>query len=111
MHLLTGRVDLPVADQDMCPHRFEALEMEVDRTGADGAAAGQCDPGTAAARQHRTHHQERGPHAADQFVWRLTVADVDRVDGQIIAAPLDTGPEVTTDVAGGSHVVQPRHIA
>jgi hypothetical protein len=67
--------DVPVFDGDLRAHRLQPLDVLIDRTRADGAAAGQRHTGLAETRQQRAQHQDRGPHGLDQIVGRL-----DRID-------------------------------
>ena len=51
-------------------HRLQALDVLVDRTQADRAAARQRHLRLAAAREQRTQHQDRGAHRLHQLVGR-----------------------------------------
>ena len=54
--------------------------MQVDGPGADGAAAGQRDPGAALAGEQRAQHQDRGAHGLDEVVGRLDRGEVAGLD-------------------------------
>ena len=75
-------VDVAGFQPDLGAERLQALEVQVDRPGADGAAAGEGDASLAGAGQERAQHQDRGPHLGDDVVGRLGVGDVaaDRQD-------------------------------
>ena len=63
LHIAGGQFDLRA-------HRFQRLQMQVDRTVADRAAAGQRHGRFAHPRQHRTEHQNRRTHLAHHVVGR-----------------------------------------
>ena len=65
--------------------------MEIDRAGADGAAAGQRDPRLAHARDQRAEHEDRGAHLAHDVVGRLGVGDraAERERAAVVAQRLD----------------------
>ena len=63
-------------------HQLEALDVLIDRTGADRATSGQAHPGTAEPRHQRTQHQDRRPHRLDQFVRRLGMRDRGGIRGE-----------------------------
>ena len=67
--------DIAAVELDLHAERGEPLQEEVDRPGADGAAAGQRHPGVAHARQERADHPEAGAHARDELVGRGSVDD------------------------------------
>jgi hypothetical protein len=58
------------------PSALERHQEEIDRARADGAAAGQRDPGLAHARQERPDHPEARPHLRHEVVGRGGVDDV-----------------------------------
>jgi hypothetical protein len=64
-----------VLDLDVGAHLAQALEMEIDRPGADGTPARQGDARAPVPGQQRPEHQHRGPHRLDQIVGRLERAD------------------------------------
>ena len=68
-------MDVAVAQVELGAERLEAAQVQVDRAGADGAAAGQRDDGVAVARQHRPEHQDRGAHLAHDLVVGAVVGD------------------------------------
>ncbi len=70
-----GGVHVAAFEQDFGAHLLEALEVEVDRAGADGAAAGEGDLGFAAAGEEGAEDQDGGAHLADDVVGRLGVGD------------------------------------
>jgi len=70
-----GGDDVAALDLDLGAHLFQRLEMQIDRAGADGAAAGQRHLGFAAAGQQRAQHQHRGAHLAHQIIGGRGVGD------------------------------------
>ena len=79
--------DIAAFDIDIGAERLQAVEEEVDRPRADGAAAGQRHLRLAHARQQRPDHPEGRPHLRDQLIGRGGVDDVPRgeIDGARIA--------------------------
>jgi hypothetical protein len=73
-----GGVDVAFLEIDLGAELRQALEVQVDRPVADGAAAGQRHSRPAAARQQRPQHQDRGAHLAHQLVGRRRVGDFAR---------------------------------
>jgi hypothetical protein len=63
--------DVAVLDRDVGAERLQALDVLVDRPGADGAAARQRHPRLAEAGDQRPEHQDRGAHRLHQVVGRL----------------------------------------
>jgi hypothetical protein len=61
---------------DRSAHPLEAVQMQIDRPGADRAAARQRHPGLAGAGEQRPEDQHRGPHLAHQVVRRGGVHDL-----------------------------------
>ena len=59
-----------VLNDDLGPHRLQALDVLVHRARANAAATGQRDPRLTEPGQQRPQHQHRGPHGADQIVGR-----------------------------------------
>src|SRR5690606_16192498 len=64
-------VDVAVLDADARPQGLERLEVLIDRSGADLAAAGERDLGAAVARHERAEHQDARAHLFDHLVGRL----------------------------------------
>ena len=67
-HVTLGQLDLGA-------QLAQALKVNVDRPGADGAAARQGHLGPPIAGDQRTQHQDRGPHLAHQVVRRPRLED------------------------------------
>jgi hypothetical protein len=107
---IAARLDEAVVDADLGTQRLQALDVQVDRARADGAAAGQRDLGIAELRQQRAQHQHRGAHSLDQLVGRDVAVDAARVDGHRIALVDDAGAQASEQLGGGEHVVQARHV-
>ncbi|CAG4927213.1 unnamed protein product, partial [Acidocella sp. C78] len=68
-------VDIAAIEGDLGAHRLQPLEVQVDRAGADRAAAGQRHARLAGARQQRAQHQDRGAHLAHDVIGRLGIGD------------------------------------
>ncbi len=63
-------VDEAAFERDLGAHRFQAHQVQIDRSRADRAAAGQRHVGFAASCHQRAEYQNRGTHRAHQFVRR-----------------------------------------
>jgi hypothetical protein len=88
----------------------EALQVQVDRARAEGAAARHADHRAAAAREHRAEHADRRTHGLDDLVRRVGARLVARVerDGVVVevhgdAEALEERPQVA-DVREGPDV-------
>ena len=55
---------------------FQRVDQKIDRTGADGTAAGQRDLGLMHAGEQRRDHPEAGAHLGDQIIGSSRVDDV-----------------------------------
>jgi hypothetical protein len=77
--------DVAAVDLDLGAEAFERHDQEIDRPGADGAAARQRDLGLMHPRQQRRDHPEAGAHLRHQFVGRCGVDDVGRRNVQGLA--------------------------
>ncbi len=73
LHVALGQVDLH-------PHGLQALEVQVDGPGPDGAAAGQRHPGLAGPGHQGPQDQDRGPHGLHQLVRGLVALQVRGID-------------------------------
>ena len=91
--------------------------MQVDRSRADRAAAGQRDPRLALARQQGAQHQHRGAHLAHDVVGRGGRGDPARLErqGGAVAVAVLAGGSLDLDAVlaqqrdHGGDVGQPRH--
>jgi hypothetical protein len=61
-------MDITMLDGNLGTHRGQALDVLVHRPRADGATAGQRNPGLAGTGHQRPEHQDRGAHGLDHFV-------------------------------------------
>ena len=112
------RLHIALRQFDMRAEGFERLEVEVDRTVADRAAAGQRYGRLAGAREQRAEHEDRGAHLAHQIVGRDRTGDPHRLERYVAAEVL--GPlagdrmadaELRHQVLEAVDVRQPRQIA
>jgi len=60
--LRRARLDIPLVQLDLGAKPLQPLDVEIDRTGADRAAAGQRYFRFAHAREKRRQHPEARPH-------------------------------------------------
>ncbi len=67
--------DIAVMQLDLGTQLSQALEVQIDRARADGAAARQRDLGLAATRHERSQHQHRRAHLAYEIVGGSGVDD------------------------------------
>ena len=68
--------DVAVLLRDLRAQPFQSLDVQIDGTRADGAAAGQRNAGPSAARDQRPQHQRRSAHGLDQFVRRFRAGQI-----------------------------------
>jgi hypothetical protein len=102
-----------VLDADVGAHRPQALDVLIDRTRADRAAAGQRHPSLAEARQQRAQHQDRRAHRLHQFVRRLGRRERRRVDLHLVGLrgrAFAAGTHVAQQLQRRADVLQPRHV-
>ena len=94
------------------PHRLQRLQMQIDRTRADGTTTGQRHLGPAIPRQHRPQHQNRGPHLAHDVI--ICAMAGQRMAGQRQHLPVlqrrDLGPQTLQQGRHGADIRQPRRI-
>ena len=72
--------DVAVLDMNIGAHRLQTRDVDVDRSRADRAAAGQGHIGMAEARQQRTQHENRRAHGFHELVGREIFLDRRCVD-------------------------------
>jgi hypothetical protein len=104
-------IDVTVLDADLGAHRLQALDVLVDRPGADGAAAGQRHLGLAAAGHQRAEHQDRGAHGLDQFIGGDRIVQARGIQADAVAFALDLHAHLLQQFQHGADVVQFRDIA
>ncbi len=106
------RADIAVFDDDLRAHRLQPVNVQVDRPGADGAAAGKGYFGLPEARHERSEHEDRSPHRLDQFVRGAPFGDGRRVDLHVELF-VEGRPDAHALQQGyrGRHVLQLRHVA
>ena len=74
------RLDIAVLDVNVGAHGLQAGDVNIDRTRADRAAAGQRHVRRAEARQQRTQHQNRCAHGLHELVRREIFLDGRGID-------------------------------
>ena len=74
--LRRGGFNVAVADVNPCPQCFKALQVQVNRTGADGTASRQGNLRPAAACQQRPYNKEGGTHLAHQVIRGLAAGNL-----------------------------------
>ena len=92
---------------------FERLDVQIDRTRADGAAAGQGNAGVAEARHQRPQRQHRSAHRLHQFVGRLGVRDRFRLNREFArrhVGAFDPAAHVREQFRHGDDVAHVRNI-
>ena len=104
-------VDVAVLDADLGAHRLQALDVQIDRARADGAAAGQGHARLAEARQQRPQHQDGGAHGFHQFVGRFLVRDGFAAEGDVVlVVERDAHAHVAEQRQHGADVLEVRHV-
>jgi hypothetical protein len=105
-------VDVAAVEANLGAHLLQALEVQVHRARADGAAARQAHPRLAAARDERAEHEDAGAHLADDVVGRLGVghgaAEAERAVGAVLDGDAVLGEQRAhgRDVGEAGHVLQ-----
>ena len=82
--------DIAVFQRHRSTQRLKRLQVQVNRTGADGAAAGKRDLGLAVAGQEGGQHLKRGAHFSHHVVGGKAGGEVGGVEG-ISVAGADAG--------------------
>ena len=115
--LRRDRLHIAGGDLDLGAERLQRLEVQVDRAGADRAAAGERDRRLAGAREQRAEHEDRGAHLAHDVVGRDRRRDVGGAEGHhpadvALARPLDRGrdSELVEQVAEAVDVGEARQV-
>jgi hypothetical protein len=105
------RADITALDGDVGAHRLQPRHVDVDRTGADRAAARKRHVGAPVARHQGTEHQDRGAHGLHQVVGREALAHRRAVDLDAHAlVDRDGGAHPAEELDGGGDVLQVRHV-
>ena len=114
------RDHIAAVDGELGAEFFQRHDQEIDRPGADGAAAGQRHFGLMHPRQKRRDHPEAGAHPRHQFVRRGGVDDVGGRNVQglalifVVAGPLARRDDVDAVIAENAlqlgDVGKPRHV-
>ena len=92
-------------------HRLQALDVLIDRAGANGATAGQRHAGFTAAGDQRAQHKDRGAHGLDQVIRRQRIvhaAAVEHEAGRAIQRHSDA--HLRQQAQHGRDVVQVRQV-
>ncbi len=105
---------ITVVLHDLCAELLESLDVHVDGTAADGAAAGERDAGAAAAGDQRSEDERGGTHRLDQFVGGFGGGEILAVErGAVLGASVaefDIGAHGSEKVAGGLNVADLRNV-
>ncbi len=104
-------LDIALVQGDFHPHGLEALEVQVNGPGADGAAAGERHAGLAGPGHQRPQDQDRSPHGLDQLIGGHPAGELGGVHHQGVAVfelhPHDTQKSFDgADVRQGGDVVE-----
>ena len=92
------------------PHFFQGREVQIDRAGADGAAAGLGHPGSAGTGQKRSQGEHRGAHGAHEVVGGLGFQTLAGLDGDGVVLEGGRTAEDAEKGDGGLDVAQARHV-
>ena len=88
-------------------HCFKAFQVQVDRPGADRAAARQAHADATGTRQQRPHHQEAGPHFAHQFARWFAAHNARRIDRERAALKMRRRTEMIEHATHTIHIRKP----
>ena len=80
--------DVAALEADLAAHRLEALEVLVDRAGADGAPPGEGNPRSPVPGDQGPEHEHGGAHRLDHVVGGFRPPGLPRVDAQNGRLPL-----------------------
>ena len=104
--------DVAILDQDVGAELLQPVDVNVHRTRADRAAAGQRHVGLAETRQQRTEHEDRSAHRAHQLVGSDVIADRAGIDFHAhLVVDRDADAHAAEQLDHGRHVLQVRDIA
>jgi len=108
------RMNIAVDKVDPGTHLLQALDIEIDRTGADGTAARQRDLRLVAAREERSQHPEARTDLRDHLIGcggRFNVGDTDRHDIRVATGVEGhVAAEGTDELCQRSHIGKARHV-
>ncbi len=102
-------LDVAILDGDLGAHQLQAMDVQVDRTGTDGATARQGDVGRPEAGCQRTQCQDGGAHGLHQLVGGDVVVHGPGQHGHI-AVDLGGGAQHLQQLEGGAHVLEARNV-
>jgi hypothetical protein len=80
--------DIALVDVDLGPKLLEAVEEQIDRARADGAAAGQRHARLVGAGEQRADDPEAGAHGRDQLVGRGGIDDLGGLQRHALAVEM-----------------------
>ncbi len=105
-------MDVAAFQADHRAHLLQALQVQIDRTGADGTAAGQGDLRLAAAGEQRAEHQDGGAHLAHDVVRRLGMGDraAERQHASVLGGAFHGDAVLRQQAAHGGDVGKLRHV-
>jgi hypothetical protein len=100
-----------VFEPDLRPHLLEAVDVQVDRTLADRAPAGERHPRLAKAREQRAQHEDRRAHRLDEVVRGFVRPQARHLDRRA-PAPLilDRRPELLEHAQHRADVADEREV-
>ena len=101
--------DVALFDDDLRAHQLQAVDMQVDRAGTDGAAAGQGDVCCTEAGCQRAQGQDGGTHGLHQLVGGDMIVYRTGQYGHV-AVDLGGGAQHLQQLEGGTHVFQARYV-
>jgi hypothetical protein len=94
-----------------CPQGLESLEVQVDRTGSDGAASRQGYPRLTETGQERSEYENGSAHGLDQIIGGLMATESGGIDPNNIPVAQDLRAKVLQNLDGGIYVPQERYVA
>ncbi len=112
LQALGAGADVAALDVDVGAHGLQPGDVDVHRTRADGAAAGQRDVGAPEARHQRPQHQDRGAHGLHQLVGREALLDAwsASTSMRMRSSMVTRHAHAPEQLDGGGHVLQVRHV-
>ena len=102
--------DVAVLEGDGRAELLQPGDVEVDRTRADGAAAGQGDDRLAEAGDERAENEDRGPHGPDELVGRFVRPDLRDAQGHPVPGRAVGAAEIGDERQDGLDILHLRDI-
>ena len=107
-----GGLHITLLHTQIRTHRFQSLQVQINRSGTNGTATRQRDCCMARTRNQRPQHVETRPHLADLIIWRDRAFQLSTVQmtGRIALRPIDFNAQRFQQLRKEARISQIRHI-